>query len=111
MAVDEETLAALKAAITEGRELLQDMKYQRRRFKNFLDEVRKETAESVRNRIDTEVKAGLDEYKATLERATTDATKAVFRRFDTLADIMMGTDDPTKESLAVLLRKWKADGN
>lgn len=111
MAVDEETLAALREAITEGRELLQDMKYQKRRFKNFLDEVRKETSESVRERIDAQVKIGLDEYKATLEKATVDATKAVFKRFDTLADILMGTDDPNKESLATLLRKWKADGN
>jgi len=111
MAADEETLAALKAAITEGRELLQDMKYERRRFNNRIDEVRKETAEQVRTRIDEQVKVGLDEYKASLARATTEATKAVFKRFDTLADILMGTDDPNKESLATVIRKWKAGGN
>ncbi len=100
----------LKEAITEGRQLLQDMKAERRAFENRLAEVRKETRDTVEKHIAVEVKTGLAAYRSSLDQATKKATAAVFKRFDTLADILMGTDDPNKESLATVVRKWKANG-
>jgi hypothetical protein len=100
----------LKAAITEGHQLLKDMKAERKAFEQLFTDVRTQTRSSVESHITAQVKAGLAEYRASMERATDTATKAVMKRFDTLADILMGTDDPNKESLAMVVRKWKADG-
>lgn len=108
---EEEVLAALKETITEGRQLLQDMKAERREFEKVLTDVRRDTRARVENLIEEQVKVGLGEYREAMDRAIDKATKAVNKRFDTLADILMGTDDPNKESLAVVVRKWKADGN
>lgn len=111
MSKEEEVLAALKETITEGHKLLKDMRAERRTFEKVLNDVRKDTRARIERLIETEVKAGLSEYREAMDRAIANATKAVNKRFDTLADIMMGTDDPNKEPLATLVRKWKAEGN
>lgn len=103
--------AELKAAITEGHQLLKDMKAERKAFEQLFTDVSKLTRASVENTITAEVKTGLAEYRASMDRAIDTATKSVMKRFDTLADILMGTDDPNKESLATVIRKWKASGN
>lgn len=101
----------LKEAITEGRQLLQDMKAERKEYEKLFEKVRAETRSTIEEYIAVQVKTGLASYSASMRKATDDATKAVFKRFDTLADILMGTDDPNKESLATVIRKWKADGH
>lgn len=111
MSKEEEVLAALKEAITEARGVLKDFKHERKQLQALYDGAVVEVKNLVEQRIDDQVHEGLQAYQKTLEKATKDATAAVFRRFDTLADIMMGTDDPNKESLATLVRRWKANGN
>lgn len=100
----------LKAAITEGNQLLKDMKAERKEYEKLWDKVRAETRSTAEEYIAVQVKTGLGEYRAAMNRAIDTATKNVMKRFDTLADILMGTDDPNKESLATVVRKWKADG-
>lgn len=104
-----ETLKALKEAITEGHKLLKDMKTERHEYQKLWDKVRAETRSTTEEYIAVQVKTGLASYRAAIDKAIDDATAKTFKRFDTLADIMMGTDDPNKESLATLVRKWKAD--
>lgn len=103
-------LAELKAVITEGNQLLKDMKAERKEYEKLWDKVRTETRSTTEEYIAVQVKTGLASYRAAMDSAIDTATKNVMKRFDTLADILMGTDDPNKESLATVIRKWKADG-
>lgn len=111
MAVDEAFLKELKEVITEGHKLLKDMKAERKEYEKLFEKVRADTRSTIEEYIAVQVKTGLATYAEAMRKATNDATKAVFKRFDTLGDILMGTDDPNKESLATVIRKWKANGN
>lgn len=110
MAADEAFLKELKDVVTEGHKLLKDMKAERKEYEKLWDKVRAETRSTTEEYIAIQVKTGLASYGEALNKAIDTATKNVMKRFDTLADILMGTDDPNKESLATVVRKWKADG-
>ena len=53
------------------------------------------------------VEAGLDRYKATLDKAIASATQAVYDRFDLLATIMLG-EERTERPVSELLKRHLA---
>lgn len=110
-------LKELKEAITEAHGVIGDMKRERQELKVLRDETKAIldktclVAEAiVTEQLQAAVKKGIEEYHTALYRAIDVATDRVDKRFNTLADIMLGEDDPNKESLAVLVRKWRAKG-
>lgn len=118
MAKEEQILSELKETIREAHGLIKDIRREQKQSQELRDQVVDALAkaiasgkEAVASHINEQVKVGLEEYKASIDTAIDKATQAVFKRFDTLADIMMGEEMPDQENLVSLVRRWKAKGN
>lgn len=110
-------LKELKEAITEAHGVMGDMKRERQELQALRDETKAILDKTVvaaelivSEQIQDAVKKGITWYHETLHQAIDDATERVDKRFNTLADIMLGEDDPNKESLGALVRQWRAQG-
>jgi hypothetical protein len=101
--------------ISEARATIKDVGYarkeleeQRRKLAEEITEARKTISKAHQEAIDTVMPKYMEDLGKAVGKAITDATDAVYRRFDTLSAIMMGEDDPDKESLSALVRRWRA---
>lgn len=104
----------LKGLISEAHAAIKDIRAEQRGLfilrgllQDDLRKVRSELSSIAEEQIGEQVKTGLDEYKASLDSAIEAATEAVYKRFDGLADILMGEGDPSQETLTSLVRRWK----
>lgn len=81
----------LKELLTEARGMIKDLRNEQKRLEEFVKD-------SIKDKIEVEVETGLDKYKRELELAIKQATAAVFRRFDTIMNTLLGEDHKTKMS-------------
>lgn len=86
----------LKEATRRAHEAIKDLKLIIRETKEVGDEVRKLIHDEIHTRIDKEVARGLGEYKSTISDAIEDATDRITKRFDYLAELLMGEDKKSK---------------
>jgi hypothetical protein len=107
----QDELLALRDATRLAHEVLADLKAEHRAIKVTLDVLRTEKEawqREAQEHFKMIVKEGLDGWSKSLDKAIQDSTARVFKRFDTLADIMMGeVRGDNQESLAVLIHKWR----
>jgi multidrug efflux pump subunit AcrB len=113
-------LAAIKRATREMHEAIKDARQVKREMLDVVEAL----APTIDRRIEDEVAAGLARYQESLNDAITKATAATYRRFDTLADIILGERGKKRERLADVLldgppattkqrhdlEAWKAEG-
>jgi septal ring factor EnvC (AmiA/AmiB activator) len=98
-------MAALRRVIREAHEALTDLRAERRELEASLKAIKREIIEGRDELIANYVKAGLDRYEENLRRAIDDSTAAVQKRFDTLADILMGVDRKQRDRGATSLEE------
>lgn len=84
----DEDIAALRAATREAHEAVQALKQAKRDLESTFERLK----DGIDSRISEEVKAGLERYYDALNPAIDKATAAVYKRFDTIADILLGED-------------------
>ena len=83
-------------AIHEARVVTKDLRSAIAEARTVQRELQGQVAEIVDKEISTEVAKGLDEYKESLTKAIEKAEASVQKRFDDLADILLGEDAKTK---------------
>lgn len=97
-----EAHGALKDAKAERRALAEE----RARIQALVD------GETIADRIEESlrdhIREGLKSYDVALKEAINGGTAAAFDRFDTLASVMLGEDEPSKETIAEHVRQWRA---
>lgn len=93
MSDTERDLAALRAATREAHEAIQDLRAATREARAVLAEIEQAAARTVDERMGEQVQRGLAEYTDAVSRAIDDASQAVYHRFDTMADILLGETD------------------
>jgi len=111
--------AALRAATREAheaiaglREALRDVRQERRAVRQMLDgiegRVKRIVAEQIKTEIEEQVRVQVAELGTATERAMDVATAKVAAKFDRLAAIFTGEEDPDREPLETLVRKHVA---
>jgi len=85
-------VAELRAATREANEVLKDLHRVVAEGKILVKGIDAAAEVAVLTRMEPVVKEGLQQYAGALKQAIEDATAAVDRRFDQLADIMLGED-------------------
>lgn len=90
----------LKTATREARECLKDFKALNREYR----ELSEDWAEKAGRLMTESAEEAMKNYFNIVEKAIKEATQAVYNRFDTLANIMMG-EDGKGEPLSELLKK------
>lgn len=106
----DEKITELKAATRAANEALADLRAVQREIREQIAELDRRKAAlptEVDRLIGDAVKTGMASYAKALSTAIDEATEATFRRFDTLAAIVMGEEKDDKEPLPVLLRRWR----
>jgi hypothetical protein len=86
----------LREATRHAHEAIKDLRGVIREANETVAEVQKIMHDSVNDRLDAEVARGLEEYKTALSAAIEDATDRVFKRFDYLAELLMGEDKKSR---------------
>lgn len=108
----EEEVQALKDATRAAHEALADLKAEHKAMKDTLTAMRAQVIiwqEEANEQFGEIVRAGLEEFSKSLKVAIDDGTQRVFKRFDTLADIMLGEEKGNNnEPMALLVKRWKA---
>ena len=92
----EDDLLALKEATREAHEALQDLRAVVKEAKAIKGTLRDEAIEALANGVRDIVAAGLGSYAKMITGAIDDAVDRVNKRFDTLADVLMGEDKRTR---------------
>lgn len=107
---DEAKVGELRQATREANETLKDFKHALRDGEDLLKrmaEVKEDlilVSNSVFNdRMSDEVEAGLEDYRASLDRQIEAATQAVYERFDTLGRILLGKEDDKDRALVGII--------
>jgi hypothetical protein len=98
-AADEEAAAKLKAVIREGRELLKDLRAERRRIEELTASVKTLTRDSVGALIEAAVTEQVAELSTATRKYTDQAHDRVIAEFDRLAAILTGKDTPDQPSM------------
>jgi putative cell wall-binding protein len=86
----------LRAATREAHEVLKDLRQVVREAKVVRNSLHASAEKALEDGINATVEASLEKYRDTIEKAIEEATKAVFDRFDTLADHLMGETKKAK---------------
>jgi F0F1-type ATP synthase membrane subunit b/b' len=86
----EEAEVRIKDLLIEARGMIKDLRAERKNLEEFIKT-------SIREKIELEVAAGLDEYKGTLERAIKLAEESMFKRFDTIMEVLLGEDRESRK--------------
>jgi len=84
--------AALRAAIREAHEAIQDLRLAMREAREVAVELDRAAHDALDNGIREEVQAGLASLGDAIDRAIDEATAKVFERFDTVRDVLLGED-------------------
>ncbi|MFJ2514676.1 hypothetical protein ACIPEL_15280 [Streptomyces griseoviridis] len=83
----------LLAEIREAHGVLKDL---RQTTKDARHEIRRLMTDQISAELRKHVATGLDTYKSTLDTAIESATAAVMKRFDDIADVLMGEDKTSR---------------
>jgi heme oxygenase len=89
-------VAELRAATREAHEVLKDLRRTVKEAMQFRAAMEHAAQVSVDEQVKAVVEKGLDDYGRALKLAIDDATRLVYKRFDRLADILLGEDKATK---------------
>lgn len=114
----DEAYAKLGERLSEARSTLKDLRDARRELAalhhaamNEITKAHTKSIDSINKACEAAIKDVLPGELKSLEEsfmhACEVATTAVFKRFDTLADIMLGEDKRNDETLTQLIRRWK----
>lgn len=79
----------IRAATREANETLKDLRIAMKQAQGLIEDIAMEAEREIDEHVDPAVRKGLEEYKASVDKAITEATEAVFGRFDKLFDLMM----------------------
>jgi hypothetical protein len=85
-----EDVEALRAATREAHEAIKDLRSVLRDAEQTRTQLLATAEEVFTARIEAQVAAGLTEYRDTITAAIESATAAVYRRFDRVADLLLG---------------------
>lgn len=100
----EEKTNELKEASRQANEALRDLKVERKALETFV----REQQEALNNQIVSHLRRELEDLGPAISRAVKDGEARVYKRFDELAEILMGTDKrQKKEPLTEVIRQWK----
>lgn len=88
----------LRAATREAHEAMQDMRALIREMGEIEQRLRKTAGEVFEERMMAQVSEGLARYGESIGRAIEDATQAVYKRFDTIADVLLGEDRASRRT-------------
>lgn len=86
----EEEVVDLRQATREAHEAMQGMRDLIREVKAVTAEARTVADEVFSERMSAQVEAGLASYRESINTAIENATQAVYARFDTITDLMLG---------------------
>jgi chromosome segregation ATPase len=105
-------IAELKELVREANGTLNDIRKERRAVEKTIREFRDGLEEHLNVIIEQAVATGLTELSESIEKAIGNATEAVYRRFDVIADALTGNDPESraagKPPLDVLARRVAA---
>lgn len=94
--MSEEELAALREATKRAHEVLKDLRQMVREAKDLVQVIDKAAGVAVEQRVQPAVDQGLEEFSEALKTAIDDGTEAVFKRFDTISDTLLGEDKASR---------------
>lgn len=83
----------LREAIGEAHGLIKDLRQATRDGRSVIDDL---MTQKISDKLDAEVVKGLQTYQKSITKAVDDATEAVFKRFDTLAETLLGETQKTR---------------
>lgn len=86
----------LRDVLREAHAAIKDMRHLLRQADAARAVIETMVAKQIEEGIKTEVDKGLDEYRDSLNKAIDNATEAVYRRFDTIADMLLGETKAAK---------------
>lgn len=86
----EEEAEALREVVREAHAAIKDMTRVLREMRDVRAEIEAAAAKAFGDHMQEQVAAGLAEYRASIDAAIESATTAVYARFDTIADLMLG---------------------
>lgn len=99
----------LRAATREAHEAMQGLRDVMRELRTLKGEVEEAAGRVFAERMEEQVAAGLEHYHSRISQAIEDTTEAVDRRFQTIADILLGEEKSQKrkgmETIAELAEK------
>jgi hypothetical protein len=93
----EEEIAAIKEATRVAHEAIKDLKGLIKEAKQISEHISVQMHEEVDEKLQAEVKVGLEQLSVAFKAATEEATNKVFKRFDDLADLLLGEDWRSKK--------------
>jgi LPS O-antigen subunit length determinant protein (WzzB/FepE family) len=93
-AVDE--VAELREATRQAHEALKDLRLAVKEAVKLKDSIEQAAQVAMDERIAPAVEKGLEEFRESLKKAIDTGTEAVFHRFDTVADTLLGEDRATR---------------
>lgn len=102
----DEDIERLQQATRAAHEAVQELKDLRRELKQLRDSI----PSTVQDLLAEAVSQGLSDYDKSLRDAIEQGTQAVFRRFDTIADILLGEDRRKSVPLIEYARKKANNG-
>jgi hypothetical protein len=109
MPTTDEEVAALKEATREAHEAMKDLNMLIQLAKATVKELNAAVSEALEEGIGKQVQEGLDAYKDSLGNAIDTATESIYKRFDMIADLLLGEDKQSKRagkaSIAELVEK------
>lgn len=91
-------ITELRKAIQEAHGLLKDIKQSKRDIDEYI-------CPGIDNRLEAEVKKQLNLLNEATGKAIDSSTQAVFKRFDKLAALLMGEDEPGKPTIEELVKQ------
>lgn len=94
----EEEVEALRAAIREAHECIKDLRTEIRQAKKVESELVETVTSAFTNLADAVVKQGLATYQQTIAEAIIDAQRAVYARFDQIADVLLSEDRASRRA-------------
>lgn len=87
---------ALRLVVREAHEVIKDLRTVIREATEVRKGITDDIAAAVTGGIDDAVKIGLEGYSAAISVAIEDATEAVYQRFDTIAETLLGITERDK---------------
>ena len=99
----------LKAMHREANEMLRDLRSAIKEGRALRDELKTAAEVAVNEQMVPVVKEGLEQFGRELSTAIDLGTEAVFRRFDTVADTLLGEDKASKRQGKISLPDLAAE--
>lgn len=105
----DEKIQELRDATRSANETLAELKLLNKELRKLMGQLDARFAKAFDEEISEIVQTTLAEYKTSIERSTEEATQAVFRRFDTIAEILLGKSKKQRRAGEVDIEKLAFD--